>query len=209
MRVTVFGGTGPAGLLVIERALAAGHEVVAFARSPAKVPTRMGLTVVQGELNDVAAMERALKGSRAVISLLGPGPKVVRGELSSGVQRMLDVAKAQGVERVIVLATPSAAAPEDRRDWLFGALVLSVKLGLRAAYDEIVAIGEAVRSSPLNWTLVRVPLLINGGPTGQVRAGFLGTGVVRARLTRSDLAQFFVDQLDDSRWSRSAPAISN
>jgi uncharacterized protein YbjT (DUF2867 family) len=37
MKVAVFGGTGPTGQLVLREALAAGHEVVAFARSPAKI----------------------------------------------------------------------------------------------------------------------------------------------------------------------------
>lgn len=209
MRVAVFGSTGPAGQLVVERALADGHEVVAYARDPGKLSPRARLTLVQGTLGEPAKIAQAVAGAEAIISLLGPGTKVTRGELSGGVAHLLAAAEAHGVKRVIVLVTPSVTAAEDRRDLLFGALVAMVKLAVRPAYDEIVAIGELVRRSPLDWTLVRVPLLTNGPATGHVRAGSLGQGLVRARLSRADLASFMVGQLTDRTWSRQAPAISS
>ncbi|WP_413784814.1 NAD(P)H-binding protein, partial [Mycolicibacter kumamotonensis] len=48
LRISVFGGTGPTGLLVVERALANGYDVVAFARAPSKLPEHDGLSVVEG-----------------------------------------------------------------------------------------------------------------------------------------------------------------
>jgi putative NADH-flavin reductase len=40
MKLTIFGSTGPTGQLVIEKGLAAGHEVTAFARNPNKLTAR-------------------------------------------------------------------------------------------------------------------------------------------------------------------------
>lgn len=42
MRITVFGGTGPTGLLLIDQALTEGHEVVAYARTPRSCPPTGG-----------------------------------------------------------------------------------------------------------------------------------------------------------------------
>ena len=56
MRITVFGATGPAGRLAVHRALDQGHKVTAYARNPAKLDERPGLTVVAGELDDAAAI---------------------------------------------------------------------------------------------------------------------------------------------------------
>ncbi|WP_269085789.1 NAD(P)H-binding protein, partial [Mycolicibacter kumamotonensis] len=42
LRISIFGGTGPTGLLVVEQALANGHDVVAFARTPSKLPEHDG-----------------------------------------------------------------------------------------------------------------------------------------------------------------------
>jgi putative NADH-flavin reductase len=72
-RITVFGATGETGKQVVEQALAAGYEVVAYARNPSKLNvSHEHLTVIQGELSDVALIETALKGADAVLSALGP-----------------------------------------------------------------------------------------------------------------------------------------
>jgi len=75
-RIAVFGSTGATGRLLIERALAAGNEVVAFARSPQRISqVHERLTVIAGTLADTAAIERAVRGVDAVISVLSPPPR--------------------------------------------------------------------------------------------------------------------------------------
>lgn len=37
----ILGGTGPAGLILIEHALSKGHKITAFARTPSKIPTEL------------------------------------------------------------------------------------------------------------------------------------------------------------------------
>ena len=53
MRLTIFGATGGTGRELVQQALAAGYEVVAYARTPSKLEKRDGLTVVQGEMQEV------------------------------------------------------------------------------------------------------------------------------------------------------------
>ena len=75
MKLTIFGATGGAGQQLIEQALAAGHHIVAFVRDSSKLVTQHeNLTIVQGELVDLAAIERAVEGADAVLSALGPRP---------------------------------------------------------------------------------------------------------------------------------------
>ena len=51
MRWTVFGGTGPIGMLPVPQALIAGHDVTAYVRNPAKLTlTHPALSVAAGEL---------------------------------------------------------------------------------------------------------------------------------------------------------------
>lgn len=38
MKLTIFGATGRTGMRVVEQALVAGHDVVAFVRNPAGSP---------------------------------------------------------------------------------------------------------------------------------------------------------------------------
>jgi NAD(P)-dependent dehydrogenase (short-subunit alcohol dehydrogenase family) len=61
MRIVVLGATGGTGRLVIEQAVARGHEIVAYVRRPEVLATSTGLTVVQGELSNIKALQAAVK----------------------------------------------------------------------------------------------------------------------------------------------------
>jgi putative NADH-flavin reductase len=73
MKLAIFGASGATGKQIIEQALAAGNQVAAFARNPSKIgASHERLTIVQGELSDTAAIERAVGGADAVISSSTP-----------------------------------------------------------------------------------------------------------------------------------------
>lgn len=74
MRISVFGGTGPTGLLLVQQALSQGHDVVAFARTPSKLPQHERLSVVEGQLDDPVKISAAIVGTDTVVSVLGPAP---------------------------------------------------------------------------------------------------------------------------------------
>jgi putative NADH-flavin reductase len=72
-KIAVFGATGETGKQIVEQALQAEYEVVAYARNPSKLNvSNEHLTVIQGELSDVALVKTALRGTSAVLSTLGP-----------------------------------------------------------------------------------------------------------------------------------------
>jgi putative NADH-flavin reductase len=71
MELTIFGATGATGTCLTELALAAGHQVTAVVRDPARmsVPARAGLRVVTADLMDrprSASQWRARARSRRV-----------------------------------------------------------------------------------------------------------------------------------------------
>ena len=149
MKLTIFGATGGTGKLLVEQALAAGHEVVAFVRNPAKLMIKHErLTIVQGELADQAAVERAVQGAEAVISALGPRPgEAGRKPLTRGTQNILAAMQKYGERRLVLSLTPSAADPNDSPDFKFKFLVTLLRLTLRASYEEIVSVASVVRAS--------------------------------------------------------------
>ena len=54
MKLTVFGATRKTGRLLTQHAFAKGHEVVAYARNPAKLGIQDSrLKIIQGELDNV------------------------------------------------------------------------------------------------------------------------------------------------------------
>ncbi|MGP8125562.1 MAG: NAD(P)-dependent oxidoreductase [Nitrososphaerales archaeon] len=209
-RITVFGATGGTGRQLVSQALAAGYEVVAYARHPSKLSiSDEHLTVVQGELSDQASIERAIQGTEAVLSALGPHGRSRNKPITQGMQNIIAAMKKQGVRRLIVTSTLSAKDPNDRPDLRARAMVGLVKIAMSGAYEDIVGVAEVVRASDLDWTIVRLALLNNKPKTGKVKIGYVGSGEVGTRISRADIADFMLKQMNDTRYLRQAPTISN
>jgi putative NADH-flavin reductase len=212
MKLVIFGASGATGRLLVEQALAGGNKVVAFARNPLKIKASSEhLTIVQGELTEAAAIERAISGAEAVISVLGPRP----GEdsqskpLTQGMRNILAAMQNTGVHRLIISSTPSASDPNDLPDLRFKLLVGLIKTAMRPAYEEIVNVARLVRESDTEWTIVRMSMLNNNPGSGKIRAGYLGKKQVGTNISRADLAAFLLEQVQDTTYLRQAPALSN
>ncbi|HYP85360.1 NAD(P)-dependent oxidoreductase [Variovorax sp.] len=210
MRVVVFGATGPTGRLVLRKALAAGHEVTAYARSAAKLEPATGLHVIVGELTDVAAIRHAVEGHDAVISVLGPTGKSKGTPVADGMRHIVQTMAQAGVRRLIATATTSAQDRHDRFSVSFWLAMRLVKAFAGNAYDEILGVAEAIRTSTLDWTLVRLPML-SDKPCGHPAAtGYVGDPSIKLfSMSREPLAEFLVAQLNDVRWIGKSPAVSN
>src|SRR5512135_1999930 len=71
MKLTIVAATGGIGRLMLEQAVAAGHDVTAVVRNPAKVTA--DVRVVKADLSrpDPVALTAAMEGADAVLSGLG------------------------------------------------------------------------------------------------------------------------------------------
>jgi hypothetical protein len=124
-------------------------------------------------------------------------------------QNIIVVMKRQGVHRLIMTSTLSVKDPGDKPDLRTNAMVNLVRITMHAAYEDIVSAAQAVRASDLDWTIVRLALLNNGPITGKIRTGYVGRGEVGTRISRADIADFMLKQIDDVRYLCQAPVISN
>ena len=210
MKITVFGPTGPTGIEVLKQALEAGYFVTAYARNPAKIGslTDANLAVKKAELSDMAALESAIQGTDAVISVLGPGVGLKGTELSRGMKNIVDCMKKCGVRRLIALSTGSVRDPQDKFDMKFKCLVFMIRTLFNGAYQEIIRMGDIIRGSGLEWTLVRVGLLTNKD-ISKAKAGYYGEGIVKTSVSRKSVAKFMLDILRVKAYIQKAPAISN
>lgn len=209
MRLTVFGGTGRAGRLLVEQALAAGHEVTVLARRPEKVDLKHDrLRVVAGNALDPAPVAQAVTGADAVISLIGPGKDQPPMMVSKSTANILAAARACGVKRVIVAAGAGVGDARDEPRLIDKAIVGILKRAARQAYEDMNATAAAVKASDRDWTLARIPMLTDQAASGKTRVGYLGKGVGN-RLSRADLAAFLLGQVTDKTYLRAAPVVSN
>ena len=209
MKITVFGSTGRTGQYVVRKALAAGHGVIAFARTPSKLDiTHAQLEVVQGDIRDADKVSDAVEHTDAVISVLGPTSNQEEYVISQGMETILNAMQTYDVQRLIVSVGAGIRDPQDKPGLLDRVIGLLLKLTARHVYEDMKRVAGKVRSSDRDWTLVRVPMLTDDPGTGELRVGYLGKDV-GARLSREDMAAFIVKQIENSDYVREAPVISN
>jgi putative NADH-flavin reductase len=73
-RITVIGGTGYAGSAVVAEAASRGHQVTSLSRSLPAEPVE-GVSYVQGDVLDEAAVSSVVSGAEAVVGAIAPrGP---------------------------------------------------------------------------------------------------------------------------------------
>jgi putative NADH-flavin reductase len=209
MRITVFGATGKTGKHIVEQALAAGHEVVAFARTPAKLGIQHArLSIVQGDIHDAAHVAQAVAGSGAVIAALSPSrADKVKGIVSVGARNIVAAMKQHGVRRLVFSTGAGVQDPQDRPTLMHKAIgFLLKKIAGDVLADSLRGI-QTVRESGLDWTITRAPMLTDA-PRGEYRVGYIG-GEMKRTLARASFADFMLRQLADNGHLRQMPAASD
>jgi putative NADH-flavin reductase len=217
VKITVFGATGAIGSLTVSELLDRGHEVTAYARNPAKVPSTWGerVRVVIGEMTDPDAIDSAIviaiAGADAVVSALGPSMdrKATGLPLVEGTAHILESMKRHGVNRYIGHATPSVLDPREKPTAQTRLIGFMGRTLLPRAYKELLGMTELITNSGVNWTIVRFTAPKDTPKTSNLRVGFYGSDKIGFPVSRADIAAFTAGQVDDDTYANAAPAISN
>jgi len=209
MRLFVLGATGPTGLQIVQQALAQGHQVTAFVRDPAKLPfTDKNLKVVTGALpGDARALEEALRGHDAVISSLGLHNALEAHHFSESNMRVLVPAmEKQGVRRLIIVSA-NGVGDTHRHSPLLPRIMY--RLLLTDIFADKKAGEDIVRASGLDWTIAYPTLLTNGPRTGNYRAAERLALKGLPKISRADVADFVLRQLDRPSFLKKGAVISS
>ncbi len=208
MKLTVFGSTGKTGRELLTQALAQGHDVVAFARTPARIDdiNHERLRVVQGDVLDPAAVGDAIAGQHAVLFAVGSGPE--RTTLrEDGTRIVVEAMSKAGVRRLICLS--SLGVGDSRANLPFFTKYVIVSVFLRHAFADHERQEAVVTQSALDWIIVRPPHLTDGPRTGVYRHGFPTTDrQIAGKISRADVADFMLKQLTDDTYLRQSPGVS-
>lgn len=206
MKLLVLGATGATGRLIVAQERSRGHDVVALVRSAGKAGG-LDATLVEGDARDGAALASALHGCDAVVSALGtpmsPFRKVTL--LSEATRSLIVAMQRRGVERLVCITGLGAGDSRGHGGFVFDRLVLP--LLLRRVYQDKDRQEALVRNSGLAWVLVR-PVVLNDEPDrGDIEATTDLGGVHGGKISRADVANFVLDQLDSDRWLHRSPLI--
>ena len=211
MKLTILGATGATGTALTGQALAAGHEVTAVVRDPARlaVQARRQLRTITADVMDPASIAPAIDGADAVLSAVGPrgtGPTTV---IADSVRSIIQAMHKTGTRRFLLLSG-SVVADEGESPYLRYLLKPLVRRTfLRHVCADMRRGEEEIRASDLDWTIFRPPSL-----TGKPARGTYRTAIDRNlphafTISRADLASCMLALLDDPATVHRHIAIAN
>jgi uncharacterized protein YbjT (DUF2867 family) len=204
MNIALFGATGGTGRQVLAQALEQGHRVKALVRTPAALAgSREGLTIVAGDVLDPTPVAACIQGADAVICVLGTRTGADPIE-AAGTAVILAAMQQQGVRRLIAVTSMGVGDSADQVPLFFKVLMKITLKKIMAAKEEQE---RQIRSSGLDWTIVRPGGLTDGPRTGHYDFG-LDKSIVARRLSRADVADFVLRQLTEDRFLRQTPAVT-
>ena len=207
--IALFGATGREGRRVLDRLLASDADVRVLVRNPDKLtaPPSDRLTVIAGDALDADAVDRTIAGSQAVISVLGHVKGSPKNLLTEATTHMVQAMQRQGITRIVTLTGGGVRQPQDRPklpDRIITGLLKVISPQTLADAEGHV---EVLRGSDLDWTVVRGPRLTDKPRRGTYRVGWVGVDA-STQVSRDDLADFLVTQIDDREYVHQLPFVS-
>jgi len=196
MNIVLYGATGKAGSRILNELLSRGHQVKAVVRDPAKLPQRPGLAIAAGDLSDVDAITRAVKGAGAVISAYAPPMDAVE-ELVAVTKRLADAVKAAAVPRLLVVGGAGSLEVAPNVELIdtpsFPEAWKPIAFAHRGAL-------QLLKSSDTTWTYLSPGAFFEPGErTGKFRLGkdnLIADENGNSRISMEDYAIALVDELE-------------
>jgi len=205
MKVLVFGANGKTGGLVVERALAQGHEVTVLVRDATKF-RKEGVRVLSGDATSAEDVLSAVQGQDALIDTIGGTTPYKATRLESGSARnMIRAMQVAGSRRLVVVSMMGIGESRSQAPFWYKYLLMTTFL--RGSTEDKTLMEEAVRESGLDYVIVRPPILADTASEGGVQV--LENGSIGHKVTRMDLANFLVDQLGSEEYLRRAVTVVN
>ncbi len=191
LKLFVIGATGRTGQEIVQQALARGHLVTAFVRSPENVGMKDDrLTVIKGDAMNEDQLAHAMQNHNAVVSALGPRevfkPTTMLHDSALATTRAMDRA---GIKRLVVL---SAAAHFPGIPNRIASFIM------RNHMQDSRAMEKIVQSNGIDWTIARPPRLTQESYlTYRSREG--AAPRMGFRLSRKAVAKFMLDAIEQNK----------
>lgn len=208
MKIIIFGSTGGTGRELVRLGLEYGYDVTAFARDPAKLADfdDERLHVVKGDVLDRTTVVNGMAGQEAVLSAIGSrrGPTTLRQD---GTLNIVQAMEQSGLKRLISLS--SLGVGDSRGNLPFVVRHIVFPFVLRHVMADHERQERVIKQSDLDWTIARPAYLTDGPLTKSYMHGFPVTERnLKGQISRADVADFMLKQLQDGRYLHKTPGLS-
>lgn len=215
MKVFLLGATGSTGYEILKRLVRDGHEVKALVRNPAKLNItevkgqQAGqIEMIEGGVFDPDNLITHMNGCDAVVSALGTGTNNSYTEVYSvGGRNVLSAMRANGIKRLITVTSGLIDMSDPSTDNFFLNRIIRPNFN-KVYYDQTRWETILDDTKDIDWTCVRPPYLTNKPFTGNYRINLNHSPKGGRRISRADLADFIVHQLESREFIRQKPVIA-
>jgi putative NADH-flavin reductase len=170
-------------------------------RSPEKLgDIASRIRVVQGDALDPDAVGAAVAGQDAVIYTLGTGPGLVRHTtfFSNSTRVLLTAMSLHSVRRLICVTGVGAGETKGHGGFLYDRIFFP--LFTKAIYADKDRQESLIRQSQTDSTIVRPAAFLKHRREETLRVVTNVEGVTLRRITREEVAQFLLDELEHNRY---------
>jgi uncharacterized protein YbjT (DUF2867 family) len=201
MKILVIGASHGTGALCVKAALAKGHSVTAFSRTPSKLDiAHPALTKVAGDFHNAASVRSVVAGHDAVIICASPSKlgtiKEIPDYFSRGTKYCIDAMKEFGVKRLVVLSAHGVGESFSEASWVQRTLLIG---GLLKGFFRDHEVQERLtQESGLDFVIARPMRLTNGKAKGKYVQRTTASIKVPATISRADLADFLVEACEST-----------
>lgn len=209
MKITIFGATGMVGKELVQQALLNGDEVTAFGRNifSAGFAENEKLTLKQGGLFDAGEVYHAIKGSDAVVSVIGGAIDGTDKSRSLGMKNIVEQMQKAAVTKIVALGGLGVLDAPD------GSLLMedeNYPAEYYAVGQEHLKAYKFLSASSLNWTFVCSPDILDAAATGLMyTSADVPPTPNNYKITSGDLALFILGELVKNQFPKKRVGISN
>ena len=207
--ILLFGITGGTGKQIAKRLLDDGHRVTAIVRDPAKVTLENPqLKINKGDITQSQTFKEFMIPCAVTISAIGDRSRKPTTLYSTGIGNILNAMPAGNDNRLICISAQpveiSSVIPLWQK-WLIKYILQKI---FRCSYADLRTMEKLLRSTDLNWTIMRAPRLMDRPPTGKYRIAVNGHLKLPFSISRSDLAKAIYDVINKPETFRSIIEIA-
>lgn len=207
MKIAIFGSTGKTGIELVKQALEHGHEVTVMVRDPKRLPTfAKEIRVFTGDFTNLDVVKSTIEGQDVVICTLGSRELYKNiGLITFGTRVIIEAMQEVGVKRLVVMSSMGIGESWHNLPLFTKALF---KLFMPAAREDHEAQELAVKSSGLDWTIIRPSGLTNDPNVTSYEYGEQFKPKT-SRISRANVANLILKVIESNSHMREAITISN
>lgn len=206
-KIAVIGGTGKSGNYLIRELLKKEYPVKLLLRTPENFILKHPLIeIIKGDARDFEAVNSLIEGCNAVISKIGQpaGEKSIFSDATGNIIKSMHI---HGIKRYIIITGLNVDTPFDHKNERVKAATAWMYQNYPETTKDKQKEYEILVNSSLDWTLVRLPLII---PTAEhFKTETSLTDCAGEKISAADLSEFLVSQIDDEAYIQRSPFLYN